>query len=55
MNNITMSYADERKEWIDRYWEINRAVLFRKFIDPQKENDPSLIKRRRHHKFKSGL
>jgi len=55
MNKITMSYADEGKEWIDRYREINRAVLFRKFIDPPRENGPGLIKRTRHHRFKLGL
>jgi len=44
MNKITMPYADEGEEWIDRYREINRA-FFRKFIDSQRENDPSLIKK----------
>jgi len=55
MNKITMSYADEGKEWIDRYREINRGVLSRKFIDSPRENGPCLIKGRRHHKFKPGL
>jgi len=50
-----MSCGDEGKEWIDRYREINRSVLFRKFIDPPRENGPSLIKERRHRKPKLGL
>jgi len=55
MNKITMSYGDEGKEWIDRYREINRSVLFRKFTDPPGENGPSLIKGRRYRKPKLGL
>jgi len=37
MNKITMLSADAEKEWIDRYREINRGVIFRKFIDPPRE------------------
>jgi len=31
------------------------GVFFRKFIAPQERNGPSLIKRKRHHKFNPRL
>jgi len=40
-----MLSADEGKELIGLHREINRSGLLRRFIDTERENDSSLIKK----------